>query len=88
MFDFSFKRGDYLIHAGERKTEPMWKSSPIPQFTQSELQQIQQVLREELKYSHITIESVYTTKHAFRKVKAKIKKLSALQTKVKNLTNL
>lgn len=88
MFDFTFKRGGYIIHARKRKIDPMWKSSPMPQFTQSELQQVQQVLREELKWSHLATESVYTTKHNFKKVKAKIKKLSALQTKVKHLTNL
>lgn len=70
------------------KLDPKWRDGTMLQFTQSELQQIQQVLREELKWSHIATESVYTTKHNFKKVKAKIKKLSALQTKVKYLTNL
>lgn len=87
MFDFSFKRGDYIIHARKRKIKPMWKSSPMSQFTQSELQQIQQVLRDELKWRNLEIKVMPKSQY-IRKLKVKVKKLSALQAKVKHLTNL
>lgn len=88
MFDFLFKRCDYIIHTKQRKIEPMWKSSPISQFTQSELQQIQQLLREEIRMSHGCINLKYINKVDYLKYKTKIKKLAPLQAKVKHLTNL
>lgn len=88
MFDFSFNRGNYLIHTKQRKIDPMWKSKEVHQFTQSELQQIQQVLREELETAHNLTDLNQLNSKGFKYFKKRIKKLSALQRKVKHLTNL
>ncbi len=85
-----FNSDPYITPKGTSLFLPIiWKYEPRSRiFDQSELQQIQHLIREELSVAHDLCELKQLTSKGFKYYKKRIKKLSALQSKVKRLANV